>query len=131
MMTFKDRIFIFFFSHTNFVFSSFSVMKYNVYCTSRTVSGNTSYNIPLFQLHEPIFDISRCLRNIYIQKRSIYVLFSGFSLANVAATINGRTKLTSAYTLTDLASALIFPQLIASSGLAPASDPSNSCPVFM
>lgn len=33
-------------------------------------------------------------------------------------------------TLTGLASVLIFPQDTASSGLAPESEPSNSCPVF-
>lgn len=56
---------------------------------------------------------------------------TGLVLANVAATMSGHTTVTSAYTLTDLASALILPHDTASSGRAPASDPSNSCPVLM
>lgn len=54
-----------------------------------------------------------------------------WALPNVPATTNGKTIVASAYTLTLSPSILIFPQLTASSGRAPESDPSNSCPVLM
>ena len=53
-----------------------------------------------------------------------------WSLAKVSATISGKTRLISPYILTGLASFLIFPHEIASSGLAPLSLPSNSLDVF-
>lgn len=53
------------------------------------------------------------------------------ALAKVAATTSGNTTVASAYTFTLSPSVLIFPQLTASSGLAPASLPSNSCAVLM
>lgn len=46
--------------------------------------------------------------------------------AKVWATIRGKTIEASAYNFTGLASALILPQDMASSGLAPESEPSNS-----
>lgn len=52
-------------------------------------------------------------------------------LANVSATMSGKIRLASQETLTDFDPALIFPHETASSGLAPASLPSNSWPVFM
>jgi hypothetical protein len=51
--------------------------------------------------------------------------------AKVAATMSGNTTVASAYTFTLSPSSLIFPQLTASSGRAPASLPSNSCAVLM
>lgn len=67
--------------------------------------------------------------NITIYFKSVYLL--AYSLAKVAATTKGNTKVASAYTLTCLAPALILPQEIASSGRAPASEPSNSWPVLI
>lgn len=58
-----------------------------------------------------------------------YFLFLKF-LANVLATNKGNTKVASAYILTGVASFLILPQDLASSGLAPESLPSNSDAVF-
>ena len=43
----------------------------------------------------------------------------------------GNTRVASAYTFTGLASARIFPHDTASSGRAPASEPSYSCPVLI
>jgi len=57
--------------------------------------------------------------------------FFDTSCANVAATSIGNTSVASAKTLTDSAPARILPQDTASSGCAPESDPSNSCPVLM
>lgn len=51
----------------------------------------------------------------------------GPSLAKVCDTMSGNTRVASAQTLTGFASILIFPHEIASSGLAPESEPSNSC----
>merc|ERR1711879_879975 len=51
-------------------------------------------------------------------------------LAKVFATRRGAMSVASAYTLTGLASTRILPQLTASSGLAPLSEPSNSWAVL-
>jgi hypothetical protein len=55
---------------------------------------------------------------------STFVAFSKF-LTKVSPMRMGKTREHSAYTLTGLASYLIFPQETASSGVAPASEPSN------
>mmetsp|Transcript_11586 Transcript_11586/g.37039 ORF Transcript_11586/g.37039 Transcript_11586/m.37039 type:complete len:206 (-) Transcript_11586:669-1286(-) len=54
----------------------------------------------------------------------------GTSLAKVAATSSGNTSVASAYTLTGRAPSRILPQDTASSGRAPASEPSNSWAVL-
>jgi hypothetical protein len=70
--------------------------------------------------------------NSYTPSRSpLRYLHVAGARAKVAATIIGNTTVASAYTLTLSAFALILPQLTASSGLAPASLPSNSWAVFM
>lgn len=61
----------------------------------------------------------------------LFYFFAQCAFPNVAATTRGNTKVASAYTLTDSAPARILPHETASSGLAPESDPSNSCPVLM
>lgn len=70
---------------------------------------------------------------IYIytpQISSNYCLFSQCAFPHVAATNIGKTSVASALTFIDSAPLLIFPHDMASSGLAPASDPSNSWPVL-
>jgi hypothetical protein len=52
-------------------------------------------------------------------------------LTKVSPTKRGKVREDSVYTLTGEASALILPQETASSGRAPASDPSNSFPVLI
>jgi len=68
---------------------------------------------------------------ISFSSRYIFQLITDYFVAkwcfpNVSATNNGNTRVASAHTFTGVASFLIFPHEIASSGLAPLSLPSKS-----
>jgi hypothetical protein len=113
-------------------------------CSTSDSTCTSLHSRPVLMLSDGVADAqsrTRCTRATQLSTWSLYLHcicaghqgppLSGFAFANVAATINGNATVASAYTLTLSPSVLIFPQLTASSGRAPASLPSNSWPVLM
>jgi hypothetical protein len=76
----------------------------------------------------PTVEEVNCLDRSHLKQKKRFLFHE---TAKVWATSNGKTMVASAKTFTGSAVKRIFPHETASSGRAPLSLPSNSCPVFM